>query len=326
MNKVNLQLNIIPPVDNLSSIRNYFPEYSGKIMSTIREIKVNKIPNGYSIIYNSEDITNMDMDILSNNIIKLFMKNVPNTIINISIFNYYEIDNEDEEYDYIEMNLVNALLSLENKFMHLPENGSIPFTYTRSKSMDYLATTITENYNDVFNNDEDEDDYYPNTPNMNNYFESFGLDDHYNDSDGDEDDDDDIISLLNPNGNKKHKKKNIQSSKIFYEAKNAKRAYNRHGVIICTSKKSKERDEKILKEFLKEFFPGDAEWKKNFRKDVLKRWMKMYCISKGNLKDLEKANRKAKNFKRNNNKNEKTLDFTKRLFNVPIDKWNDPSR
>ena len=160
-----------------------------------------------------------------------------------------------------------------------------------------------------------------------------------------EDDDDDIyddrISAMSPfdflesnikgsNNNyhtpkKKHRKEYAQS-RILYDAKNAKRSYNRHGVIICSDKSSKKKDMKIIKEFLKDFFPGNSNWIKEFRHDVLCRWMKMYSISKKDLKELEKTHRKAQNAKRNSIKTEKTLDFTRRLFNVPIDRWDDPSK
>ena len=89
-----------------------------------------------------------------------------------------------------------------------------------------------------------------------------------------------------------HRISNILSlklRKILKNDKNPKRSYKRHGVIICNDKKSRKNDEAIIKEFLKDFIPGDSEWIKSFRHDILKRWMKMYSISKSDLKELEKV-------------------------------------
>lgn len=333
LNQENLIIYIIPSGIELLNVKHFNPE-NGQVFSNLNEIKVNKMTNsGYSILYTTNDITNMDMNIFGNNVIKLFMKNLPGKNICIQLCYLYEVRNNNYElYDDIDISVVNAILELENKFINISENSQMPFTYNRSQYMNTIIKNIINNYNDINDDTYDDDD-----DTMDDFFESLGINSYYDndDSDYEDDSDDDYddrqFSFLDPyvQGKKiknKHKK-DYQESRIFYEAKNAKRSYNRHGVIICNDKKAKERDEKILKEFLKEFFPGDAQWKKDFRRDVLKRWMKMYCVSKKNLKELEKANRKIRNSNRINNINtEKTLEFTRRLFNVPIDRWNDPSR
>lgn len=334
MARAKLRIYIIPPY--ITGVDLYTPDV-GKIFSTLTEVKVNKVSNGYSIIYRADDIKNMDMDILGNNIMKLFMTNLPNTMIDVDIMYYYIIKNENTDYEPhydIDLKVVDSIIKLEKNFI---ETNLPNFGYIRNKFITELYQRISEKYNDI---DEDLDD--EDTDDEDDiYFNDFltGITD---DDDDDEDDIyDDRISAMSPfdfiesnikgsNNNyhtpkKKHRKEYAQS-RILYDAKNAKRSYNRHGVIICSDKSSKKKDMKIIKEFLKDFFPGNSNWIKEFRHDVLCRWMKMYSISKKDLKELEKTHRKAQNAKRNSIKTEKTLDFTRRLFNVPIDRWDDPSK
>lgn len=326
MNRENLEFYVIPSNVEMNNIIGYNSSRNGKIVSTLNEIKVNKIPNGYSIIYNSDDINNIDTNVLGNNIIKLFMKNLPGKHIDIKLFYLYEITDEDGDIEnIINISCVNALLKMELKFNKLPDDESIPFKYIRTSNMINIIDIISNSYQELDN--EKDNIKNNNSVGIDAYFESFGISD-FNDEDDDEDDDydEDSVSLLNSHiKDKKRRSKKHQSSRIMHNAKNAKRSYNRHGVLI-TDKESRKRDEKIIKEFLKDFFPGDSEWKKNFRHDVLKRWMKMYSVTKRDLKELEKTHRKVKNNKRNNVNNEKTLDFTRRLFNVPMDRWSDPNR
>lgn len=328
MNSTNLTLCVIPSDTEMKNIVGYVPALHGKVLSSLAEIKVNKTNNGYGILYHSNDIKNMDIDILGNNIIKLFMDNIPNTNINFQLLYLFEVvDNDDNPYNGSDISVINSLLKMEQKFCKFNGDGNIPFTYFRSEIMNHIINSIIDDYRNM----EDEDDDCDDVTGLSQYFKSFGIspiEDDY-----DDDDDEDSLDFLDSHlrgtskSNSKHKRhKSYPESKIFRDAKNPKRAYHRHGVIICTDKEAKRRDKKILKEFLEEFFPGDSEWKKDFRREVLKRWMKMYCVTKKDLKAFEKTHRKAVNAKRNNARTEKTLEYARRVFNVPIDRWNDPNR
>lgn len=325
MNKADLRLCIIPSDVELSKVKRYAPNSDGKVFSTISDIKVNKTGAGYSILYTDEDIKNMDMEVLGNNIIKLFMDNLPNATITIKIYYLFETIDEYGETEYnVDINVINAILTLENKFVGVHEGGVVPFNYSRSDDISRIITDIVKNYKDVNDEDDDSDDDdeddEESSIKMQDFFEGLGF---LNDiPDDDDDEDDDTVSFMDT---RKKQRKSYPQSRVFGKANNPKKSFNRHGVII-TDKETRKKDEKILKEFLKDFFPGDAEWKREFRHDVLKRWMKMYCITKKDLKELEKAHRKAINSKRSNVNTEKTLDFTRRLFNVPIDRWNDPNK
>lgn len=99
---------------------------------------------------------------------------------------------------------------------------------------------------------------------------------------------------------KKTKIKVIGTSRCVRASKKPKKSYNRHGLLVVSSKKAIEKDERTVKAFLKDFIPGDEKWKKDFRKDLLKRWMRVYVISDGKLKKLEKEYQKKKNPPRKN--------------------------
>lgn len=327
MNNKNLKLCIIPSDVPIDSVEKYTQVLYGKVYSSTTDIKVNKIPDGYSILYLSDNIKNMDIDVLTNNIVKLFMENVHDTIINVNFEYFYEVVVDDEVYNNIDLTVANVLLSMESKFFDMNKDPNSMFRYSRSDSMVKLIESIISNYNDIDNNEDeyyeedetDEVDDYDNP--VNDFFESIGITTNRDEEIDDEDDESDIIGYKS-----KNKSSNYPQSRILKDSKNAKRAYNRHGVLICNNKKSRKRDEKIIKEFLKDFIPGDAEWKKEFRHDILKRWMKMYSISKNDLKELEKAHNKAQKSKHNTKKLEKTLEFTSRLFNRSTDRWSDPNR
>ena len=148
----------------------------------------------------------------------------------------------------------------------------------------------------------------------------YGRDDY-----DDEDDDDyphmpkDLLNyLMNNNA------PTAYHSMSWHNSNNAKKMIRRHGVIVA-SKKDISKDERIIKDFLKVFFPGNASWKKEFRADVAKRWVQMFVVTKGQLKRLEKADRKHRRAKDNDERVDKTISFANMLFGSR-DHWSDPNR
>lgn len=113
----------------------------------------------------------------------------------------------------------------------------------------------------------------------------------------------------NREGRKKKKMdgKSYNRSRVIREAKHAKRSIKRHNIIIA-SKKSIEKDKKILKQFLEDFMPGKEKWVKEYRKEVLRRWMRSYVIKKGEAKrisqEYEEKRRKSIAKKKVNRVNE----------------------
>ena len=140
-------------------------------------------------------------------------------------------------------------------------------------------------------------------------------DDNYKDEDDDYDYDDDDDDDDKPG---------YYQSACWHSSDNAKKMIRRHGVIVA-NKKDIRKDERIIREFLKEFFPGNAGWKKEFRSDVAKRWLQMFVVTRGQLKRLEKAARKARRENDSGDRVSKALDFTQMLFGTR-DHWSDPNR
>ena len=310
----------------------------GKELSNVSEIKVNKSINGYSIIYDTNTFINIDNDILRKAIINIFEKNLNDVNLNFKIECFVQVT------PGIETDLTKKVIALSNLFTEMYKyiidndykfsNGMI-FNYEISESLKQLALLLM---NKINNKADDELSYYRNEEDIE--------DDDYDDEDFEEEDDDDddeddeeILGSLddilrgkrkknNSNKKKSTTKKTYGTSIVMKETKNPKKNYNRHGVMIC-DKDSIKKDEKILKAFLKDFMPGNQDWKKDFRDDVLKRWIQMYVVTKKQKNKLEKQHRKLKARKRYTTTNadtRKALEFTQRLFNTPIDRWNDPSR
>lgn len=347
MNRVNASLVIVPSNFNVSNFKNapeLFDIYN-KQFSTLTEIKVNKYNDGYIVVYSDKDFKQLNPKSFVINLVSLFLKNIPNTVIDMTV-KYIYTDNEFsniEGYDNVELfdpEVAKMAINIDQLLDIMSGSG-----YTKLLSYHKLRSFVkmVSDYQEYIymmderddgsevdiDDDEDEDD----------------TDDEFvpNISQSYDDEDDDVsneitklvsgITISKSNNksskskNKKKGKRNVDygTSKVLRHANSPKRAYNRHGVIIASDKDDIRSDEKIIKEFLKEFIPGNQEWKKEFRHDLLKRWISMYCVSKKDLKKLE-SNHRKKTRKRSYIDADKTLDFTRRLLNVPLDNWNNPNK
>lgn len=308
MNRVNVMLHIIPSGVKPDDLEDYNPVRDGKVLSNPNEIKVNKVHDGYSIIYNTEMFKRLDQGLFSFNVKRLFETNLPGTGVDIGIFYHCDVDDDDVEFD---VSAAEKMFELERYFI---ANKTDTFLYHRTRS-------IVKVY-----------DYYQEIDEPDDQFEKlFGFD-PFDDDDDDEDIDpnDPFAYMMRSHGKGKSKKNNsfdsYGRSRVLKNAKNPKRAYHRHGVLVARDKDDLRKDEKILKAFLKEFIPGNSDWRKDLRRDVLDRWMRMYALSKKNINRLEREYRKSNDGKRRKAEAEKALDFTRKLFNVPIDRWNDPTK
>lgn len=126
-------------------------------------------------------------------------------------------------------------------------------------------------------------------------------------------------------GKKKRKRKpEYYRSASWHNCDRAKKMIQRHGVIVA-SKKDISKDERIIRDFLKEFFPGNSKWKKEFRADVAKRWVQMFVVTKSQLRRLEKASRRQRRSMDNDERVDRTLSFANMLFGAK-DHWSDPNR
>lgn len=303
MNKTNVGIHVFPSETDPATFDSYDPTRDGRVFSSTGELKVNTAAYGYSILFKSEDFEELKPAQFTASMIQLFSANIKDTIIDVSIFYHY--DEEDFDTD-----TAIAVLDMDDVMRKITESGRVKtFVYTRSDN-------IVSVYNDWRSESEEaeEDNEGEDEDESGDFFDF--LNGFSDDEQDDEDEDDD-----------KPRHDDYHSSWVLKESKNPKKSIRRHGVIVASSKSDIKRDEKIIKSFLKEFIPGNAEWKREFRSDVAKRWMKMYAISRKRLKKLEKDHRRSKARK---NKvgidTDKALDFTRRLFTMPVDRWSDPTK
>jgi hypothetical protein len=108
-------------------------------------------------------------------------------------------------------------------------------------------------------------------------------------------------------------------------ADSPKKDYNQRGIII-SEKDAIKADEKIIKEFLEDFIPGNSEWKKNLRKELTKRWMNSYVLTSKNVKYLDKQYKKYRKNSKSSKKSKKADKINKKIFASTNDFWNDPNK
>lgn len=308
MNKVDVIIHILPNNVSLTKLIGFSPEEDGKTFSSVDDVKINKAKYGYSILYSADDFMKLDKPKFTAAMIKIFTKNLPDTALNVSLeYNYEELI--DEHFDEA---VGNAVINYGVLLTNIANTHKVAgFTYESSQNLiDLIDTEYDEPDNDEdysiedllngrhprFNDGVDDSDEDP--------FERFFHDD--------EDDDE-------TNGYYYGK------SRVVADARNGKRDFHRHGVIV-SSKNDIAKDRKILKKFLKDFIPGNSSWKKEFRNDVLKRWMSMYAISKKDLKYMQQRTKKDAYENKRNKNITNAINLTTKLFTSPVDNWYDPNR
>lgn len=303
MDKVNVTIHVVA-TDAVEL--NYDPMRDGKTRSTEDKINVVKVSDGYSVVFDDDVFVNLSLSKLVSSLVQVFGTNVPDTMFDFRIMYHYEGATE----MYFDFDTAKHVLDLDDMMTKITKSGKIPiFTYTRLEGLNEVYSDFKDELED--NADE-------------------GIEDLLNDEDDEEDDDyngNDLLTYLTGGSNKKEKKESQDyygRSRVWKNSKQPKKQINRHGVLIAADKSDLKKDEKIIKEFLKDFLPGDASWKKEFRNDVLHRWMSMYAISRKMLKQLEKQHRKDRKKKSVNT--DRIINFTDRLFSVPVDRWSDPNK
>ncbi|MCM1215449.1 MAG: hypothetical protein NC548_13130 [Lachnospiraceae bacterium] len=310
MELVNLTIHVVPvnvPFTDLSDVSS---RNTGTNLSTVRTVRISKVPNGYAILYTDDVFAQLNAVTLIDYIVQLFATKMPGKSVRIMMEYHFELN---DGMDVFDDDIGNLLKEMEDYLVDV-ENSINLVKYSRSDSMDDVVDILSED-----DDDSDEDDN----------------DDSEDDEDFDPDNIDDILRMIGSDRDRSKKgkskgrpRKEYGESRVIHESKNPKRSYNRHGLMICSDKDALKHDQKMIKEFLKDFIPGSAEWKKEFRKDLEKRWMQMFVVSKKQLKHLQKHHAKGKNKKKRGIDAEKAIDFTRRVFNVPStpSAWNDPNR
>lgn len=325
MNRVDVIIHILPNNVSLTRLLGFSPEEDGKTFSSVNDVKINKAKYGYSILYSADDFMRLDKAKFTAAMIKIFTKNLPGTALNVSVeYNYEELI--DEHFDEA---VGNAVINFGALLTRIDETKRVPgFTYEASQNlMDIIYDEYDTPLDDDDDEDGDDDDEFSLEDLMN------GKHPRYKKNDDEEEDEDQFSyedpfrRFLHDDDDEKDNDKGYYygKSRVVADAHNGKRDFHRHGVIIA-SKSDIAKDRKILKKFLKDFIPGNSSWKKDFRDDVLKRWMSMYTISKKDLKYMQSGLKKSNYEAKRNNNITNAINLTTKLFTTPVDRWYDPSR
>lgn len=287
----------------------------GDEISTTENILVNKVDDGYSIVYMDDVFEELNVQEFLDSFIQLFSTNLPGKQIQVDI-RYFPLDDFSEDCG-------KCILDLDNLFRECEDDN---IEYLTSPSVAQLIEGFDEETNEFdFNEDDDED------IDIDDIFSYIDPDDLDDDDDEDYYSDYDTNDILNEylGRNKKRYKDDkpmiykrsrlIRSSKI-------RKTIKRHGVIVSSDKSAKKKDAETIAKFLKDFIPGKEY--RNFRKKILHRWMDTLVISKRFAKKLQKAHENKAN-KKSRKKNKATqgriLDITSRMFGG-YDLFSDPNR
>jgi len=288
MDKVELKIHIIPANRNISAIQDFDQSKDGSNFSDKKSINANKIAEGYSVIFLDNVFKYLDTKLFVGNLISIFTHNVPNTVFNISIHYHYRTNNS--SYDYYDYDTARKIYELHGILMMLISSGQM-------KSIEYSESESLNNmFEDINNSDDDINDgsddmkilsrYSSNQHNnqkrssltdeekyIHDLLKNYNLDDDY---------DDEIIPK------KKSKRKYYGRSRVFNNIKKPKDIVKKHNMLVTKSNSDIKDDIKIIKSFLKDFIPGNARWKKQFRNEILTRWLASYVITKKNMKKFAK--------------------------------------
>lgn len=310
MNKVDVIIHILPNNVSLTRLIGFSPEEDGKTFSSINDVKINKAKYGYSILYSANDFMKLDKPKFTATMFKIFTKNLPDTAINVSIeYNYEELI--DEHFDEA---VANTVINYGALLTNIANTHKITgFTYETSQN---LMDLIDTEYDSSIDDESDEDVSLEDL--MNGSQSKFiDQDEYYNE--------DPFKRFFHDNNERELSGSYYGKSRVVADARNGKRDFHRHGVIV-TSKSDIAKDRKILKKFLKDFIPGNSSWKKEFRNDILKRWISMYAILKKDLKHIQQYTKKEACENKRNKNITNAINLTTKLFTSPVDKWYDPNK
>jgi hypothetical protein len=305
----------------------YTPEIWGSIgsnISAIEKIKVNLVNGRFTIILDAQDFVKIDSDYY-NRISNLFAIKCPDKLLSLRILIDDNIINTPDgtvliakaNNDYSEIK--ELIKSPSNNIAKINIADALIGSNEDGRSLVY-AIPIP---NDTIENPDSKHNRFKVNPDS--YYSDFifsGVDNNHGKNLLDEVAD---SSKKKKKSSKKPIKKNYKTSRSMKAADSPKKDYNQRGIII-SEKDAIKADEKIIKEFLEDFIPGNSEWKKNLRKELTKRWMNSYVLTSKNVKYLDKQYKKYRKNSKSSKKSKKADKINKKIFASTNDFWNDPNK
>ena len=299
------------------------PYLAPEKFSSVDEIRIirsevgptDTIGNNYNVYYIPQEFAKLDPSVFGESLVNLLIANLPDTAIDINILHGIY---ESQFYADCAKNVI----VLDDYLTDLEHPQIIYYT---SDAVDRLFQQYADESGEFdLVDDEDDDDDVDELDIDPRIAKLLGK------LQGSMPSDDEsafgIEGILSAGNNTKGKY--YGSSRVLKNAsKNPKKQFKRHGIIVADDKSAIKKDEKIIKAFLKDFIPGNSSWIKEYREEVLSRWMRMYVIPKKLLKKLEKKQH-GKNSKKGSSSNkitkENAMNFTRKLLGN--DSWNNPNK
>lgn len=107
-----------------------------------------------------------------------------------------------------------------------------------------------------------------------------------------------------------------EKSKVWKYSKNKKKSIKRYGVIIADSKHDIKNDIDIVRDFLDDFIPSNSKKADKFKDTLANRFMRVYCITEKQLRKNEKRfNSKHKSKNKKSDKSRLNL-FDKNWYDI----------
>lgn len=312
MPKANIRLVIIPDGVDQQVVAGCDPTIVGTEFATCKHLIVNRVVDGYAILYRADEFSQFNAEIAARNITNILLGWFPNFQIVLSIYyNFQHVSNS--EMGKFDEETAMRVLQFANYFFE--HNGDIEkFKYVNSESIRQVRDILYEMSDE---GEEDATDDGETSDGDSSYWESLGFSPMY-DGDGYDDADD-------GHSKKKKGKKHYGHSRLVSNGKSPKKDYNRHGVLVSRDSDDLNRDRKMIKAFLKDFIPGNARWKRDFRDDLLERWMDAFVIRKKKLHKLEKKMRRKKKNSKPSAAQAIAMGIGRQIM-TGQDPWNNPNK
>ena len=304
MTTTKFRLVVVPDVEDLTMVAGCTPAEIGTNFSTANNFLTSPVGDTVTSVFRADVILGINPAALARAIMTGIRQNLSGTHTVISVdYNFRHVSDPNQiafnpDVGHMLIELCNILISGSCDWFH----------YENSPSME-----MTRKFLEVTPPKEEEEPIDP-------FGGLFPVD-----NGDDDEEEDDGRHKYKKKKKKGHQRTKYRESVIIQNTKNPKKDYEHHGVIICRDKDDLERDRKTIKAFLNDFIPGDARWKREFREDLLDRWLPAFTIRK---KKLNKLVRKAKKRKRQKKQSAATaiaMDISRRIMTAQ-DPWMNPNK